>query len=370
MDISNVLGPIETVISWLVEANVLRLIIFLGFLLISLLLGQFTPRFVRSVIQQFLSESAVTTYDSLIEPVKQPLQVSGTLLLIYWSSIWLKGYEIFYEFFIPLLDFAIIVSIAWLASRIFRQIVRIYGIDLLKKMGLEVDELLLVFETIANLIIGLLAVFAFAQTRDFDLFALFAGLGIGGLAVVAASQRILEQFLSTVVLYLDRPFIPGDYIRLKDGQLGRVESIGLRSTKIRTSAKSTLFIVPNSILVNIEVENLTRAKKVMSMIYLDFAKPLDDQDKALVREVVTESTNSVFGIDPGSTSLSFSENENRPGTQARVTFFILGSNENSIQLRKRLLELANQTISGKLSQFGITFSSQEPTVYVESPITL
>lgn len=53
-----------------------------------------------------------------------------------------------------------------------------------------------------------------------------------------------------------------------------------------------------------------------------------------------------------------------------MTFFILGSNENSIELRKRLLELANQTISGKLSQFGITFSSQEPTVYVESPITL
>lgn len=370
MNFSNVLETINLVVSWLIEANVLRLIIFLGFLLLSLFLGQFTPRCVRAMIHRFFNESAVSTYENLIQPVKRPLQVSGSLLLIYWSSIWLKTYEVFYDFLMPLLDFAVIISIAWLASKIFRQVVRIYGIDLLKKLGLEVDELLLVFETIANLIIGLLAVFAFAQTREFDLFALFAGLGIGGLAVVAASQRILEQFLSTVVLYLDRPFIPGDYIRLKDGQLGRVESIGLRSTKIRTSAKSTLFIVPNSILVNVEVENLTRAKKVMSMIYLDFAKPLDDQDMALVREVVTESTNSVFGIDPGSTSLSFTRDDNNLGTQARVTFFILGSNENSIQLRKRLLELANQTISGKLSQFGITFSSQEPTVYVESPITL
>ncbi|MCC5899535.1 MAG: mechanosensitive ion channel family protein [Phormidium sp. GEM2.Bin31] len=370
MTFSDILEPVEIVISWLVDANVLRLIIFLGFLLLSLLLGQFTPRLVRALIYRFFSDSAVNTYENLVEPVKQPLQVAGSLLLIYWSSVWLQTYEVLYAFLIPVLDFSVIVSVAWLASKVFRQIVRVYGIELLKKLGLEVDELLLVFETIANLLIGLFAVFAFAQTREFDLFALFAGLGIGGLAVAAASQRILEQFLSTVVLYLDRPFTSGDYIRLKDGELGRVESIGLRSTKIRTSAKSTLFIVPNSILVNIEVENLTRAKKVMSMIYLDFAKALDEQDMALVREVVTESTNSVFGIDPGSTSLSFSQDDEGLTTQARVTFFILGSNENSIELRKRLLELANQTISGKLSQFGITFSSQEPTVYVESPITL
>jgi hypothetical protein len=237
-------------------------------------------------------------------------------------------------------------------------------------MGLEVDELLLVFETAANIIIGFVAIFAFSQSQNLNLLGLFAGVGLGGLAIVAAAQKILEQLLSTIVLYLDRPFVPGDYIRLKDGQLGRVESIGLRSTKIRTSAKSTLFIFPNSILVNMEIENLTRAKKVMSMIYLDFNKVLDEQDMALVREVVTESTNSVFGIDPGSTNLTFRESDDLPGTQARVTFFILGSNENSIQLRKRLLELANETISQKLSQFGIEFASQEPTVYVESPITL
>lgn len=53
-----------------------------------------------------------------------------------------------------------------------------------------------------------------------------------------------------------------------------------------------------------------------------------------------------------------------------MTFFILGSSENSIELRKRLLELANKTISKKLISYNIEFTLQEPTIYVESPITI
>ncbi|MGB7274627.1 MAG: mechanosensitive ion channel domain-containing protein, partial [Geitlerinemataceae cyanobacterium] len=145
---------------------------------------------------------------------------------------------------------------------------------------------------------------------------------------------------------------------------------GLRSTHIRASGKSTLFIVPNSTLVNLEIENLTRGKKVMAMIYLDFIQTLEDEDRALVRSAIVESTDSVFGIDPGSTNITFTQKSESKITQARITFFILGSSENSLQLRKRLLELANQTIAKKLGLFGIEFVSKDPTVYVESPITL
>ena len=55
---------------------------------------------------------------------------------------------------------------------------------------------------------------------------------------------------------------------------------------------------------------------------------------------------------------------------ARITFFILGSSENSLELRKRLLELANEKISKKLKSYEIEFTMEEPTIYVDSPITL
>ncbi|MBE9068939.1 mechanosensitive ion channel family protein, partial [Leptolyngbya cf. ectocarpi LEGE 11479] len=57
-------------------------------------------------------------------------------------------------------------------------------------------------------------------------------------------------------------------------------------------------------------------------------------------------------------------------TQARVTFFILGSNEDSIQLRKRLLELSSEKIAKELDSYNMRFKIQEPTIYVESPVTI
>ncbi|MBW4558841.1 MAG: mechanosensitive ion channel family protein [Trichormus sp. ATA11-4-KO1] len=351
--------------------------IFLLFILLSLLIGRYTPTFVRIVIQRFAPQQVASIYNNLIEPIRNLFRIAGTLILISLSLAWIIEYQSIYRLVSPIVDLAVISSLAWLASRLFRQFIRAYGIELVRKLGREVDELLLVFETLANVIIGFIAIIAFAQSQQFNLVGLLTGLGIGGLAVAFAAQKTLEQLLGTIVLYLDRPFIPGEYIRLQkspqipEGLFGRVESIGIRSTKIRTAAKSTLFIIPNSILANLEIENITRGKKVMVLIYLDFFNLLQDREQALVQQVIAESTNSLFGIDPGSTSITFlNHNSTKQTTRTRVTFFILGSSDNSLQLRKRLLELANEKISKKLANSGIEFTMQEPTIYVDSPITI
>ncbi len=349
--------------------------IFILFILLSFLIGRYTPFFIRLILRHFFPKQLTAVYEKLIQPIRNLLKIAGTLILISFSLNWIKEYELIYNFIKPFIDLAVIISIGWLASRLFRQFILVYGIDLLRKFGREVDELLLVFETLANVIIGFFAVLAFAKNR-FDLIGLVTGLGIAGVAVAFAAQKTLEQLLGTIVLYLDRPFVPGEYIRLQrsqqipEGLFGRVESIGLRSTKIRTAAKSTLFIVPNSILANLEIENITRGKKVMVLLYIDFLNILEEREKALVQQVITEGTNSLFGIDPGSTNITLTDDSENKITHARVTFFILGSSENSIQLRKRLLELANNKITKHLLNYGIKFRMQEPTIYVESPVTI
>ncbi|TVQ07697.1 MAG: mechanosensitive ion channel family protein [Leptolyngbya sp. DLM2.Bin27] len=356
-----------------------NLVIFFVALLLALLVGRYTPGLVALLLSRFSPGSSSPVVEHFIRPERGAFRLAGTLLLVSLSMVWLRESSPgLHDFFRPLVNLATIASVAWLVSRLFRQLVRVYGIDLLRRLGREVDELLLVFETLINVVIGCVAVLAFAQSQNFNLIGLIASLGIGGIAIGLAAQTILEQLLSTIVIYLDRPFIPGEYIRLKNGQLCRVESVGLRSTKIRTAAKSTLIIVPNSILIKEEIENISRAKKVMVLLYLDFVRSLSEEDAALVKQVVTQATNSLFGIDPGSTSITFSggtESANGAAPRfnarrARVTFFILGSNDNSIQLRKRLLELANHSIAEQLRRYGIEFTVQDPTVYVESPITL
>nr|WP_202804243.1 mechanosensitive ion channel domain-containing protein [Pleurocapsa sp. PCC 7319] len=348
---------------------------FLFFVFLSFLAGRYTTSLVKAIISKLTPESFSIIYEKLITPIEKLIKITGTLILISICLNFIRQYQAVYEIAKFFLDLGVIVSIAWLVSRLFRQFVQVYGIDTIRKMGLEIDEMLLVFETIVNVIIGFIAVVTFAQNQNINLFGLLAGVGIGGAAIVFASQKTIEQLIGTIVLYLDRPFIPGEYIRVNlnpqaEDVYGRIESIGIRSTKLRTVAKSTLVIIPNSILANLDIENISRGKKVMVLLYLDFLKILEEREQALVEQVVNRSTDALFGIDPGSTKIKLFKPEDKPGTRARVTFFILGSSENSIQLRKRLLELANKTISKQLNEYEIEFVMQEPTIYVESPITI
>lgn len=353
----------------------LQLGLFLIFVLISILIGRYTPSLVRFVLRRVASDRVSDIYVNFVKPIEPLFRTAGSLILILLSLSLLQEYQGIYGFLSFFVTLATVISLAWLASRLFRQFVRIYGIDLVRRLNLEADEMLLVVETLMNVVIGIVAVVAFAQNQGVSLVGLIAGFGIGGAAIALAAQKTLEQLLGTIVLYLDRPFVPGDHIRVslnphaKD-VYGRIESIGLRSTKLRTAAKSTLVIIPNSTMANLDIENITRGKKVMVLLYLDFVRVLEERERSLVEQVVKESTDILFGIDPGSTKIGLFDLDDRPGTRARVTFFILGSSENSIQLRKRLLELANQTISRKLLEYNIQFSIEEPTIYVDSPVTI
>lgn len=80
-----------------------------------------------------------------------------------------------------------------------------------------------------------------------------AGLGIGGVAVALAAQAILGDFFSAVAIYLDKPFVVGDFIIVDDFR-GTIESIGIKNTRIR-SLTGELLIFPNSNLTSSRVRN-------------------------------------------------------------------------------------------------------------------
>lgn len=82
--------------------------------------------------------------------------------------------------------------------------------------------------------------------------------GIGGMAIGFAAKDLLSNFFGGLMLYLDRPFSVGDWIRSPDRNIeGTVENIGWRLTLIRTFNKRSLY-VPNSVFATISVENPSR----------------------------------------------------------------------------------------------------------------
>lgn len=88
----------------------------------------------------------------------------------------------------------------------------------------------------------------------YDILSLVTALGIGSLAIGMAAKDSLAHLISGFTLMLDRPFRLGDRIQLVGGQVGDVQDIGLRSTKIKT-LDNQLLVIPNSDLCNTMVLN-------------------------------------------------------------------------------------------------------------------
>lgn len=271
------------------------------------------------------------------------------------------------------LSLGLTIATAWFLSRVVVQLFDVYLLDVVLKKGSKINELLNLGKVVSNIAIVLVAVFIFAQTHEVNLLGLLASLGIGGLAVAFAAQKTLEQVLGGIVLYLDKPFSIDDYVGLPDGTFGRVESIGLRSTKVRCSGKGTLVIIPNGSLTQMTIENFTGGKKVMAILYLNFRQVIPEDERALIRQVIVRGTMDIFGIDSRNTDVAFKsirEVDNQPRTQAQITFFILGSGSVSMEIRRQVLDAANQKITRELTGYGIEFDVEEPTIYVDSPITI
>lgn len=95
-----------------------------------------------------------------------------------------------------------------------------------------------------------------ADTLQFSIKSLLAGLGLGGLAFALAAQDTVKNFFGSLTVVLDRPFEVGDWV-LIDKVEGSVEELGFRSTRIRTFYNSVITL-PNSKLLTAVVDNMGR----------------------------------------------------------------------------------------------------------------
>lgn len=96
------------------------------------------------------------------------------------------------------------------------------------------------------------------QELGYSVSGVLAFGGIGGIAIGFAAKDLLANFFGGMMIYLDKPFVVGDWVRSPDRQIeGTVEDIGWRLTRIRTFDKRPLYI-PNSMFASIVVENPSR----------------------------------------------------------------------------------------------------------------
>lgn len=341
---------------------------------LAVLLGQVVPWLLQLLLSRILEEDASVFYSRVVQPHRTLLTMVGALAVLdLVALVLLQG--LWYVPWYPNLELPITltltVTLGFFLSRCFQSYFDAYLLKEALEEGRKTNnDLLIVGRFFANFGIIVILTIIFGQTHQLNIFGLIASLGVGGIAIAFSAQKILEQLLGGIVIYVDRPFGVDDYVGLPDGTFGRVESIGLRSTKIRTSGKGTLAIVPNNAIMQSTVENFTGAKKVMAIVHLNLYRQVGEEEKALIRQVISESTRDIFGIDTRSTDITFRKLDGGNLTQVQATLFILGAGSGSMEIRRQLLDIANQKMTRRLKSYGISFDIEEPTVYVDSPITV
>jgi len=186
-------------------------------------------------------------------------------LAIIFSS---QSYPELFAYLLPVKKAGIIFAFTWAGVRFIRK-VEALTIQNAPKRNKDLDETM-VHALALLLIITVIAISGMCIMQIFGLpiSGLLAFGGIGGAGIAFASKDLLANFFGGLVVYMDKPFKVGHWIRSPDKNIeGMVEHIGWRVTRIRTFDKRPLY-VPNSFFLNISVENASRMqnRRIKTMI--------------------------------------------------------------------------------------------------------
>lgn len=118
------------------------------------------------------------------------------------------------------------------------------------------DQLVPILRKLAKFILVAIGIIFYMQSNGYPVSGILAGMGIGGLAMALAAQDSISGIFASVVIFLDKPFMIGDFVEI-NGITGTVEEIGIRSTRIRTVEK-TLVTLPNKGIMDSNINNYSK----------------------------------------------------------------------------------------------------------------
>ena len=230
-------------------------------------------------IEKLVGRTAAIWDDALVKAARKPL----TLILWVLGAAFASGIVHQHSgtpvpgYVTSTRDALIITALAWFLWRLIGYAAR----SILMRStetGKPVDRTTVeAMSRLGRIIVAVLAVLVILQNLGFSISGVLAFGGIGGIAVGFAAKDMLANFFGGLTIYMDRPFVVGEWIRSPDKEIeGTVEYIGWRHTRVRAFNKNPIY-VPNALFTTIVVENPTRMtnrriKETIGIRYADLDK--------------------------------------------------------------------------------------------------
>ncbi len=306
-----------------------------------------------------LSKRTKVEIDNVLIEVIDRIGWPFYILLALYITIALKFIEIPSYIEKPFYYFTLVV-VVYYAVRIIQSLID-YGARKLilrrQKEEKEVDTS--VIDLLARLVKGALwgiALILILANLGYDISALIAGLGVGGIAIAFALQKVLEDIFASFSIYFDKPFEIGDFIIIGD-DLGVVKKIGIKSTRIDTLHGEEL-VVSNRELTSTRIHNYKKMKKrrvvfTFGVVYETPTKKLEKIPQ-LVKEIIDKvelaDLDRVHFRQFGDFSLNF-----------EVVYYVaLGDYNKYMDIQQEI----NFALKEKFEKEGIEFAYPTQTIFV------
>jgi len=246
---------IETLSNLFQNKNTNWLIV-ITFIAAGIFIALVIKKLLKGIIETLKTKTFFTTIEVILLAIEKPL-ISGIIILGFYL-----GFE---QIETTISQSNMIDNIFWITTAIWItlfiiKIVNSIILAYLKPFVIRTeskfdDQLLPIIQQLIAFAIWATAIVIVLTHIGYDVTALIAGLGIGGLAFALAAKDYIENIFGGISIFTDKPFTVHDRVRV-DGFDGTIEEIGIRRSRIRTT-NGTLVTIPNAKFINNSVENVS-----------------------------------------------------------------------------------------------------------------
>ena len=237
----------NTLQSWVIAMTII---------LLSVLMGKVIYWVFSKVIRLFTSKTKTKLDDIVVDMVEEPAVFLVVVLGIWFALKSLTLSDTITGIISSSYQVIIALLTGWMLTRLFDALYKEYMIPLADRTENDLDDQLLpILSKGVKMIIWVMAIIIGLNNAGYDVAALIAGLGIGGLAMAMAAKDTVSNVFGGFTIFTDQPFKMNDRIKVA-GYDGTVIEIGVRSTRLKT-LEGRIVTIPNSKFADAPVENVT-----------------------------------------------------------------------------------------------------------------
>ncbi len=212
-----------------------------------------------SIMKRAVSYTKTRLDDILLEILHTPVTLWVIVYGVFNASLMFPLSNQIFSYIYLIYSIITIIIVTWLIYRVYRRVIIRYAFIYRGKLGKMEGAIISALDKVGVFTILSIGGIMLLQAVGIDVTVLLASMGILGIILGFAAQDTIGNFFSGIHILLDRSIEVGDYILLEnDENVYLVKDVGLRSTKLYDIFANTIIFIPNNIIANHKIINLSR----------------------------------------------------------------------------------------------------------------